>query len=168
MVSATNRVIFAYIKPLQIPLMNKQLTVGIILMMTLGLASYGISQTYAWIEPDVDPVKRKAPTVVVGENVYVVWFTDKDTPNSNGEVIFRASNDGGKTFGEKINLSNTTDADSIDAEIGADANTVAVTWWERTNQTSNVPVMKISIDNGKTFGSLLKLGANGTLGSNGE
>ena len=134
-------------------------------MMTLGLVgANGISQTYAFMDPNNLKSDKKAPNVIVGENVYVVWFTDKDMPNSNGEVIFRASNDGGKTFGEKINLSNTTDADSIDAEISADANTVAVTWWEGTNQTSNVPVMKISTDNGKTFGELLKLGTNGTIG----
>jgi hypothetical protein len=71
-------------------------------------------------------------------------------PNSNEEVIFGACEDGGKTFGEKINLSNTTD--------------VVVTWWERTNQT-DVPVMRVSNDNGKTFGPLLELGANGTIGS---
>lgn len=52
-------------------------------------------------------------------------------PNSNGEVIFRASGDGGKTFGDKINLSNTTDADSINAEIAADGANVVITWRER-------------------------------------
>lgn len=83
-------------------------------------------------------------------------------PNSNGEVIFRASQDGGETFGEKINLSNTTDADSINAEIDADAEMVVITWWERSNKT-DVPVMKVSTDNGISFGPLLELGANGTL-----
>jgi hypothetical protein len=29
---------------------------------------------------------------------------------------------------------------------------VYVSWWERANQTINEPVMKVSIDNGKTFG----------------
>jgi hypothetical protein len=50
---------------------------------------------------------KKAPTVISGDNVYVVWFTNKGTPNSNGEVIFRPSTDGGAAFGEKINLSNS-------------------------------------------------------------
>lgn len=52
-----------------------------------------------------------------------MWFTDKGMPNTNGEVIFRMSQDGGETFGEKMNLSNTTDTDSIDAEVAADAET---------------------------------------------
>lgn len=140
--------------------MNKRLRLGTALLMTIGTL-IGISQTYAWIDPDTDPVK-KAATVVVGDTVYVVWFTDEGMPNSNGEVIFRASQDGGETFGEKINLSNTTDADSINAEIDADAEMVVITWWERSNKT-DVPVMKVSTDNGISFGPLLELGANGTL-----
>ena len=31
--------------------------------------------------------------------------------------MFRASTDGGATFGDKINLSNTADADSVDANV---------------------------------------------------
>jgi hypothetical protein len=63
----------------------------------------------------LNPV-RKAPIAVSGDNnVYVVWFNDKGTPNKNGEVMFKASTDGGKTFGNKTNLSNTPTVDSIDA-----------------------------------------------------
>jgi hypothetical protein len=73
----------------------------------------------------------------------------------------------GQTFGDKINLSNTTDAESTRVEIDSDSVSVVVTWWE-TNQTDDVPVAKVSNDNGKTFGPLLKLGANGTIGNGGE
>lgn len=45
-------------------------------------------------------------------------------------MLFRASTDGGTTFGDKINLSNTTDADSTRAEIDSDTDSVVVTWWE--------------------------------------
>jgi hypothetical protein len=67
-----------------------------------------------------------------GENIYVAWWTN--TTSNNNEVLFRASTDGGQTFGDKINLSNTTNADSSRVEIDSDANSVLVTWWE-TNQT---------------------------------
>ena len=77
--------------------------------------------------------------------------------------MFRASTDKGVTFGDKINLSNTTDAASTRVEIDSDADSVVVTWWE-TNATSDVPVMRVSDDNGKTFGPLLKLATNGTIG----
>jgi len=106
--------------------------------------------------------ERKAPIAVSGDNnVYVVWPSNK---TGNDEVMFRASTDGGKTFGDKINLSNSTNADSQDAQIDASGDRVFVTWWER-NATSNQPVLRISTDNGKTFGSILKLAANGTIGS---
>jgi hypothetical protein len=49
-----------------------------------------------------------------------VWWTDKGTANANGEVMFRAYTDGGATFGDEINLSNSPDADSVDAEIAAE------------------------------------------------
>jgi hypothetical protein len=42
-----------------------------------------------------------------------------------------------------------------------------VTWWEH-NQTDNVPVSRISTDAGETFGSMLTLAANGTIGEAAE
>src|SRR5215212_3143035 len=109
------------------------------------------------------PVSRKgAPVVVSGENIYVAWWTN-NTENNNDEVMFRASIDGGATFGDKINLSNTTNADSTRAEIDSDADSVVVTWWE-TNETSDTPVARISTDAGQTFGPTLMLATNGTIG----
>jgi uncharacterized protein (UPF0333 family) len=104
---------------------------------------------------------RKAPIATSGDNVYIAWWSNK---TGNDEVMFRASTDGGKTFGDKINLSNSTNADSQDVQIDTSGDRVFVTWWER-NATSNEPVLRISADNGKTFGPLLKLSANGTIGS---
>jgi hypothetical protein len=92
--------------------------------------------------------------------MYIAWWTNK---TGNDEVMFRASDDGGATFTDKINLSNSTNADSVDAEIAADFNNVLVSWWER-NDTSSEPVARISNDNGQTFGSILKLATNGTIG----
>jgi hypothetical protein len=104
-----------------------------------------------------------APVAIIGDNVYVAWWTN-NTANNNEEVNFRASTDGGQTFGEKINLSNTSDKDSSRVEIDADADSVVVTWWE-SNQTSDTPVMRVSNDNGATFGPLLTLATNGTIGA---
>jgi hypothetical protein len=76
--------------------------------------------------------------------------------------MFRASTDGGATFADKINLSNSTDAKSQDVEIAADGDNVVISWWER-NQTSEEPVMIVSNNNGQAFGPLLKLATNGTI-----
>ena len=131
--------------------------VGITLVAILGATTI---QQSAYAGVDAGPADRKAPPSITGDNIYVAWWSNK---TGNEEVLFRASTDKGQTFGDKINLSNTTDAESTRVEIDSDTNNVVVTWWE-TNDTSDVPVMKISTDNGKTFGEILKLATNGTIG----
>lgn len=106
---------------------------------------------------------ERAPIVVSDGNVYVTWWTNK---SGNNEVMFRSSNDGGLSFSEKINLSNTTDIESVDAEITADGENVYVTWWERNENIhlhTNEPVLRISNDAGNTFGPILNLAQNGTI-----
>jgi hypothetical protein len=107
---------------------------------------------------------RKAPVAISGENVYVAWQSN-NTANGNEEIMFRGSINGEQIFGDKINLSNTTYADSSRVEIDSDVNSVVVTWWE-TNQTSDTPVMRISNDNGVTFGPIMNISSNGTIGEN--
>lgn len=105
-------------------------------------------------------IERKAPVDVSGDNIYVVWTTNK---TGHDEVMFRVSSDAGKTFGDKIQLSDSKDADSVNVELGEDEGKITVTWWEH-NQTSIQPVMKVSTDNGKTFGDKIRLSANGPIG----
>ena len=45
-----------------------------------------------------------APIASSGNDVYVSWWSIK---TGNDEVMFKASTDGGKIFGSKMNLSNT-------------------------------------------------------------
>src|SRR5918994_3129216 len=108
-------------------------------------------------------IAAAAPIATSDNNVYITWWSNK---TGNMEVMFRASTDNGVTFGDKINLSNTTEADSDDAEIAASGDNVYVTWWER-NETSDEPVSRVSNDNGATFGPLLRLATNGTIGGGG-
>jgi hypothetical protein len=144
--------------------------VGISLIVTLGatnLIQHDAEATRVGrARGGVDSILASAPVVVSGDNIYIVWWTN-NTENGNEEVMFRASTDGGATFGDRINLSNTTDVDSGRVEIDAEADTVVVSWWE-TNQTSDIPVARISNDAGETFGPTLRLGANGTIDSTEE
>jgi hypothetical protein len=108
-------------------------------------------------------VEPKAPMAVSqdGNNVYIVWWTNK---SENWEVMFRASNDGGQTFGDKINLSNSTDTESQNAEILAAGDSVYVSWWETSPETgSSESVLRVSTDAGQTFGPMIMLGVNGTI-----
>jgi hypothetical protein len=108
----------------------------------------------------VEEALLRAPIATSDNNVYITWWTNR---TGNFEVMFRASTDNGVTFGDKMNLSNTTEADSDDAEIAASGDSVYVTWWER-NETSDTPVARVSNDNGATFGQILMLATNGTIG----
>jgi hypothetical protein len=134
-----------------------------VVIATAGTGIIGINRSAdAFVIPGLGGrTDSKAPVVVSGDNIYVAWWTN-NTENSNEEVMFRASNDGGATFGDKINLSNTPDGDSWRVEIAAEGADVIVTWWE-TNQTSDTPVARISTDGGQTFGPMLRLGTNGTI-----
>ncbi|MGH9976301.1 MAG: hypothetical protein ACRD8Z_10765 [Nitrososphaeraceae archaeon] len=105
---------------------------------------------------------RSAPPLVAGDNIYVAWWSN-NTINGNNEVLFRMSTDSGASFSDKINLSNTNDSESERVDLDSDGESVVVTWWE-TNQTDEIPIMRVSNDNGETFGPLLRLGANGTIG----
>jgi hypothetical protein len=143
--------------------MNKKLFIvkGTILffaMTLLGTTMIAVMN----LEEAFAPTSFRAPPAITGDNIYVAWWTN-NTANDNEEVNFRASNDGGQTFGDKINLSNTTNSDSSNVEIESDADSIVVSWWE-TNQTSTTPVMRVSNDNGATFGSVLRLAPNGTIG----
>ncbi len=105
---------------------------------------------------------NEAPIATSEGNVYATWWTNK---TGNWEVMFRASNDGGATFGDKINLSNTPDADSENAEIFALGDSVFVSWWENSLQNAtSESVMRVSNDAGATFGPMMMLGQNGTIG----
>lgn len=143
--------------------MNKKLVLVVIVMITLGAA---IIATTTTIQQQVDAVTSKrdfqggTQTSIFENDVYVAWWTNK---SGNDEVMYRLSSDAGKTFTDKVNLSNTPNSDSVDVEISADEGRVAVSWWER-NQTLNEPVIRISNDNGKTFGPVLKLASDGPIG----
>ena len=143
--------------------MNKKLVLVVIVMITLGAP---IIATTTTIQQQVDAVTSKrdfqggTQTSIFENDVYVAWWTNK---SGNDEVMYRLSSDAGKTFTDKVNLSNTPNSDSVDVEISADEGRVAVSWWER-NQTQNEPVIRISNDNGKTFGPVLKLASDGPIG----
>jgi hypothetical protein len=122
------------------------------------------TRSASFVDANTFRSEPKAPMAVSedGNNVYIVWWTNK---SENWEVMFRASTDGGATFGDKINLSNSTDAESQNAEIvAAAADSVFVSWWETNpmNGTSE-SVLRVSTDAGRTFGPLVMLGTNGTV-----
>jgi hypothetical protein len=141
--------------------------VGITLLTTLAQQAYAAIEDGAQIRETTQTFeqKRKAAPIATSENsVYIAWWSNK---TGNDEIMFKASTDAGKTFGEKMNLSNSNNSESQDAQIAASGNNVYVSWWER-NQTMNEPVMRVSNDDGKSFGPIIMLSNNATSGSDGR
>lgn len=133
---------------------------GIILVTTVGGTTPLGQQAEGIRGAESARAALPASSVTSGENVYIVWASNKTgTP----DIMFRASTDGGQTFNDKVNLSNSSDADSTDAALSAEGGSVTVTWWE-TNQTSQEPLARTSSDNGETFGPTMNLATNGTIG----
>jgi hypothetical protein len=139
-------------------------TILVIASISASLAALQLQSAKAFIDENSAPITERAarvPVVVTGDNIYVAWWTN-NTANKNEEVMFRASNDGGQTFSDKIDLSNTNDADSWRVEMAGEGANVIVTWWE-TNQTSDTPVARTSTDGGHTFGPMLRLANSGGI-----
>ena len=93
--------------------------VAVILTVSLAAAISSIAVQSAkavfGVGGGVDDIRgTKAPIATSGNNVYVTWWTNK---SGDWEVMFKASMDDGKTFGPKINLSNSGGVVSDNAEI---------------------------------------------------
>jgi hypothetical protein len=146
------------------------LVIAIGIFVTIAAASFPaivtIQTAEAWSDPTNPRSEPKAPMAVSqdGNNVYIVWWTNR---TGNWEVMFRASTDGGATFGDKINLSNSPDTQSRTAEIiVAAGDSVFVSWWELNENVhphTNESVLRVSTDAGQTFGPVVMLGTNGTV-----
>jgi hypothetical protein len=134
----------------------------VVVVVVVAVSPATIQTVDSLVDPANELSRPIAPIAISGDNVYVAWWTDIGTSNNNGELMFRASNDGGRTFGDKINLSNSSNTDSIDTQIAAEGGNVVVTWWE-ANQTSIEPFMRVSNDGGATFGPIVKLAVNGAI-----
>jgi hypothetical protein len=137
---------------------------GIATAITITTTSHSAASAQSFIDSESNLVPEpKAPMAVSqsGNNVYIVWWTNK---SENWEVMFRASHDGGQTFEDKINLSNSSDAESQNAEIIAAGRNVFISWWETNPENgSSESMLRVSRDAGETFGPVMMLGMNGTI-----
>ena len=108
---------------------------------------------YAFSWPCIDKTEGKAPMAISGDNLYAVWWGNG---TGNFEVMFKASNDNGQTFGDKINLSNSTNGTSVEAGIAASGNNVYVTYGDNKTGVA-MAYLRASTDNGQTFGPEIPL-----------
>ena len=85
--------------------------------------------------------------VISGNNVYVVW-TDKSS--GNGDIYFKKSSDGGKTFEKTKNLSIGLDGLGKSAKVLTFQNNVAVIWDDDSDLNAGVR-LRGSLDSGDSF-----------------
>jgi len=90
-----------------------------------------------------------------GNNVYVIW-TETQQPRN---IFLAVSTDGGVTFNEPVNVSNTENLSGY-AAIQPYENTVHVLWREISTETKDIFYAR-SNDNGVTFDTPVKLSEGG-------
>lgn len=129
---------------------------GILLIAVFTTTMYQTQSLYGFSWPCIDRSDGKAPIAISGDNVYVAWWGNS---SGNYEVMFKASADGGQTFGDKISLSNSTNGTSVEADIAAVDDNVYVTFADNKTGTADAYIMT-SNDNGKTFNPAIKLTDN--------
>jgi hypothetical protein len=134
--------------------------VALTLFVAMVSATATLSQSaYAFSWPILDRSDGKAPMAISGNNLYTVWWGNG---TGNYEVMFKASHDNGQTFGDKINLSNSTNGISGEADVAASGNNVYVTYADNKTGIANA-IIRISNDNGNTFGPEVILTDNSNL-----
>ena len=125
----------------------------ILLVAMVSATATPLQSAFAFSWPCIDRSDGKAPMAVLGDNLYVAWWGNG---TGNYEVMFKASNDNGQTFGDKINLSNSTNGTSVGAHVAASENNVYVAYWDNKTGTGVVSI-RTSNDNGQTFGPEITL-----------
>jgi hypothetical protein len=131
---------------------TKRIILSSIAAMTLFVAMVSATVTlsqsanaFSW--PCIDRSEGKAPMAISGNNLYTVWWGNG---TRNFDVMFKASNDNGQTFGKKINLSNSPNGTSADAGVAASGNNVYVAYWDNKTGIGKV-YLRASTDKGQTF-----------------
>jgi hypothetical protein len=141
---------------------DRNSTLGVIAVMiilaTTSIAAtpilLSLKQAYAYVYNVPD-----APIAASGSHVYVTWATYK---TGNWEIMFRASNDNGKTFDDKINLSNSPNANSFHSDISASGENNVYVSFHDAKTGKVVTYVRTSTDAGRTFGPIVTINGTGT------
>jgi hypothetical protein len=130
--------------------------ISIFLLTALLTTVYQVQTSNGFSWPHIDRSDGKAPIAISGDNVYVTWWGNS---SGNYEVMFKASDDGGQTFGDKISLSNSINGTSVEADIATSGDNVYVTFADNKSGFADAYIIT-SNDNGKTFNPAILLTDN--------
>ncbi|MGC2685264.1 MAG: sialidase family protein, partial [Candidatus Nitrosopolaris sp.] len=87
---------------------------------------------------------------VLGNKVYAVWA---EGLFNKRQIFFKRSIDGGDTFGNTTNITNSTSGDSFNPQIATSDKSVYLLWQANAGNVSKQLFFKRSIDGGSTFGN---------------
>src|SRR5918994_1422557 len=120
------------------------------------------------LDPSQTSPSRNRPAITLNEdNVFVIW-PDNKTSIGKSDIFLAKSIDGGASFKDVLNLSNTTGRSANPELIISGAN-IYVTWLEDFNNSGNWEIyFKASNDNGTTFNKPINISNNTGLSEDPE
>ncbi len=122
------------------------------------LKSIGNSPVKTLKAPPSNTISVDTIVSASGNNEYAVWW---DNTTGNWEVSFAKSSDGGNTFGDSINISNSSDARSVGARMAAQGSNVYIAWIDIDKNTGQKQVLfRASNDSGLTFENPIAVSSN--------
>jgi hypothetical protein len=120
------------------------------------------------LDPSQTSPIRNRPAITLNEdNVFVIW-PDNKTSTGKSDIFLAKSLDGGASFNDVLNLSNTTGR-SANPELVISGTNIYVTWLEDLNDSGNWEIFfKASNDNGTTFNKQINISNNSGLSEDPE
>jgi hypothetical protein len=102
-----------------------------------------------------------APQIAVsGNNVSVVWV--EQVTGGHRKIFFRASTDGGMSFGPTLQLSENTFGVVEYPNVAVSGSNVYVVWRDPSIVKGEI-YLKVSTDNGSTFGNIINVSTSPTF-----
>jgi ethanolamine utilization microcompartment shell protein EutL len=105
-----------------------------------------------------NPGDSNLPSIGVFRNIVHIVWSDRTTESGSGEILYRKSFNGGNTFANAINLSNTQSGSSIPSL--AFNNNLYLVWEDQQGPDNFDIVFRKSNNNGITFDAALNLSNN--------
>lgn len=120
------------------------------------------------LDPSQTSPSRNRPAITLNEdNVFVIW-PDNKTSTGKSDIFIAKSIDGGASFEDILNLSNTTGR-SANPELILSGTNLYATWLEDLNNSGNWEIFfKASNDNGVTFNKSINISNNTGLSEDPE
>lgn len=120
------------------------------------------------LDPTNTSPSRNRPAITLNEdNVFVIW-PDNKTSTGKSDIFLAKSINGGASFKDILNLSNTTGR-SANPELIISGTNIYVTWLEDLNNSGNWEIFfKASNDNGTTFNKPINISNNTGLSEDPE